>query len=105
MPVHSPILLGEVAGHLATVHISCNFCPRRGKAGVGHLMREHGPHVPADHCFAAPTASAPDWPTEVDGVAAGYGTANCTSGAADRRASQRAATRYSRNRCTPARAN
>jgi hypothetical protein len=43
MPVHGAILLGEVARHLATVHISCNFCPRHGKVSVGRLMQEHGP--------------------------------------------------------------
>jgi hypothetical protein len=46
MPTHGAILLGEVAQHLATVHISCNFCPRRGKASVGRLMHEHGPDMP-----------------------------------------------------------
>jgi hypothetical protein len=29
---HGAILLGEVAPHLATIHVSCKFCPRRGKA-------------------------------------------------------------------------
>jgi hypothetical protein len=50
----------------------------------------------------AAAASAPDRPTEVDGVAAGYRAAYCTHGAADRRAKQRAAAGYSRNRRTPA---
>ncbi len=46
MPVQGAILLGEVAQHLASIHISCNFCPRHGKASVGRLMQEHGPDMP-----------------------------------------------------------
>jgi hypothetical protein len=47
MPTHGAILLGEVARHLATVHITCNFCPRHGKASVSRLMQEHGaPDMP-----------------------------------------------------------
>jgi hypothetical protein len=32
MPSQGSILLGEVAQHLASVDIACNFCPRVGKA-------------------------------------------------------------------------
>jgi hypothetical protein len=46
MLAHGAILLGEVAQHLASVEISCNFCPRRGKASVGRLVQEHGPDMP-----------------------------------------------------------
>jgi hypothetical protein len=46
MPTHDAILLGEVARHLAAVHIACNFCPRQGKASILRLMREHGPEMP-----------------------------------------------------------
>ena len=46
MPAYGAILLGEVARHLAAVHISCNFGPRHGKAKVGCLMQEHGPDMP-----------------------------------------------------------
>ena len=46
MPTHGAILVGEVAQHLATVHIACNFCPRHGKASVIHPMQEHGPDMP-----------------------------------------------------------
>jgi hypothetical protein len=37
VPSEGSILLGEVAAQLATVDISCNFCPRRGKANIGRL--------------------------------------------------------------------
>jgi hypothetical protein len=43
VPAHGAILVGEVAQHLATIQISCNFCPRPGKASVSRLMQEHGP--------------------------------------------------------------
>jgi hypothetical protein len=46
MPAYGAILLGEVAQHLATVHISCNFCSRQGKASIIRLMHEHGPDMP-----------------------------------------------------------
>jgi hypothetical protein len=46
MPAHGAILLGEVAQHLAAVHIACNFCPRRGKASIVRLMQEQGPDMP-----------------------------------------------------------
>jgi hypothetical protein len=46
MPSKGAILLGEVARHLAAVEISCNFCPRRGKANVARLMLEHGGNMP-----------------------------------------------------------
>ncbi len=46
MPTHGAILVGEVARHLASVHIACNFCPRHGKASIIHLMHEHGPDMP-----------------------------------------------------------
>ncbi len=40
------ILLGQVAQHLTTVNIACNFCDRCGKANVARLMSEHGPDMP-----------------------------------------------------------
>jgi hypothetical protein len=46
MSAHGAILLGEVAQHLAITHISCNFCPRHGKASVTRPMHEHGPDLP-----------------------------------------------------------
>jgi hypothetical protein len=46
MPAHGAILLGEVARHLAAVHIACNFCPRQGKASIIRLMHQHGPEMP-----------------------------------------------------------
>jgi hypothetical protein len=42
MPSNGSILLGEVAQHLASVDIACNFRPRVGKAGITRLMHEHG---------------------------------------------------------------
>ena len=50
MPSGGAILLGEVAQHLATIHIACNFCPRHGKASVGRLMNEHGPTYQSPTC-------------------------------------------------------
>jgi hypothetical protein len=46
MPPKGAIILGEVARHLATIDISCNFCPRRGLASVGRLMQQPGPDMP-----------------------------------------------------------
>jgi hypothetical protein len=46
MPARGAILLGEVAQHLTSVEVCCNFCPRRGKASVSRLMHEHGPDMP-----------------------------------------------------------
>jgi hypothetical protein len=46
LPAGGSILLGDVAQHLASVDLACNFCPRRGKASVARLMGEHGPHMP-----------------------------------------------------------
>jgi hypothetical protein len=46
MPSQGSILLGEVAQHLASVDIACNFCERRGKANISRLMHEHGPEMP-----------------------------------------------------------
>src|ERR1700722_2093300 len=45
MPAGS-ILLGDVAQHLASVDVACNFCERRGKVSIARLMREHGPEMP-----------------------------------------------------------
>jgi hypothetical protein len=45
---------------------------------------------------------APDRPTQVDAIAAGYRASKGTCGPADRCASQRVGARYSLNRCTPA---
>ena len=41
MPAKGSILLGNVAQHLASVIIVCNFCERRGKANIGRLLSEH----------------------------------------------------------------
>ncbi len=46
MPAHGSILLGDVAQHMASVDIACNFCPRSGKANVARLLSEHGPDMP-----------------------------------------------------------
>lgn len=46
MPANGSILLGDVAQHLASVEIRCNFCPRQGKASIGRLLAEHGPEMP-----------------------------------------------------------
>jgi hypothetical protein len=46
MPTKGAILLGEVARHLASVEVACNFCERRGKASITRLMKEHGPDMP-----------------------------------------------------------
>jgi hypothetical protein len=46
MPSHGSILLGEVAQHLASVDIACNFCDRRRQANINRLMSEHGPEMP-----------------------------------------------------------
>jgi hypothetical protein len=46
MPSLGSILLRDVAQHLASVDIACNFCPRVGKAHIGRLMSEHGPDMP-----------------------------------------------------------
>jgi hypothetical protein len=62
MPAYGAILLGEVARHLAAVHICCNFCPRRGKASVGRLMQEHGPDMAIPICCAcSPTIARDAW--------------------------------------------
>jgi len=50
----------------------------------------------------SPRMSAPNRPTEVNGVGVSCGAANGTCGPADCGANQRVGARYSRNRCTPA---
>jgi hypothetical protein len=59
MPSKGAILLGEVAQHLAAVEISCNFCPRRGKASVARLMHEHGGDVPIPDLLRVLSADYP----------------------------------------------
>jgi hypothetical protein len=59
MPSKGSILLGEVAAHLATVDISCNFCPRRGTANVSRLMQEHGPDMPIPELLRQLAADCP----------------------------------------------
>ena len=59
MPAGGSILLGEVAQHLASVDIACNFCPRRGKANVGRLMGEHGPNMSIPTLLRIWTADCP----------------------------------------------
>jgi hypothetical protein len=46
MPAGGSILLGDVAEHLSSVAIACNFCPRVGKASITRLMHEYGPKMP-----------------------------------------------------------
>jgi hypothetical protein len=46
MPAAGSILLSEVAQHLTSVDIACNFCERRGKASVARLLQEQGPDMP-----------------------------------------------------------
>jgi hypothetical protein len=59
MPTGGAILLGEVAQHLATIHITCNSCPRRGKASVGRLMPEHRPDMPIPDLLRLMSADCP----------------------------------------------
>jgi hypothetical protein len=59
MPSKGSILLGEVAAHLATVDISCNFCPRRGKANIVRLMQEHGGDMPIPDLLRLLSADCP----------------------------------------------
>jgi hypothetical protein len=59
MPAGGSILLGEVAQHLASVDIACNFCPRRGKVSIARLMREHGPHMPIPTVLRLLSADCP----------------------------------------------
>jgi hypothetical protein len=56
MPPKGAILLGEVAAHLAAIEISCNFCPRRGKASVLRLMHEHGSNMPIPDLLRLPVS-------------------------------------------------
>lgn len=53
------ILLGEVAQHLASVDIACNFCPRVGRANVGRLLSEHGPEMPIPTLLRLLSADCP----------------------------------------------
>jgi hypothetical protein len=47
MPAYGAILLGEVAQHLAAIHISCNFCPRRGpRRKAARIAEPCGAHLP-----------------------------------------------------------
>jgi hypothetical protein len=58
-----PILLGEVAQHLTSVDVSCNFCQRRGKASIARLMREHGPDSRSRRCCGCcPPTARGAWP-------------------------------------------
>jgi hypothetical protein len=59
MPSQGSILLGEVAQHLDSVDIRCNFCPRVGKANVGRLMHEHGPDLPIPTLLRLLSADCP----------------------------------------------
>jgi hypothetical protein len=45
MPAAGSILLGDVAQHLSSVDIACNFCPRIGKASIG--TRDADSNAPA----------------------------------------------------------
>jgi hypothetical protein len=59
MPAKGAILLGEVAAHFTAVEISCNFCPRRGKASITRLMHEHGPDMPVPELLRLLSADCP----------------------------------------------
>jgi hypothetical protein len=59
MPAHGSILLGEVAQHLVSVDIACNFCPRQGKANVARMMQEHGPDMPIPTLLRMLSADCP----------------------------------------------
>jgi hypothetical protein len=57
MPASGSILLGEVAQHLASVDIPCNFCPGVGNANISRLIHEHGPDMPIPTLLRPPTGS------------------------------------------------
>jgi hypothetical protein len=59
MPASGSILLGEVAQHLASVDVACNFCPRVGKASITRLMHEHGPDMPIPTLLRLLSADCP----------------------------------------------
>lgn len=59
MPANGSILLGDVAQHLASVDIACNFCPRVGKASIARLMSEHGPAMPVPTLLRLLSADCP----------------------------------------------
>lgn len=59
MPSGGSILLGEVAQHLASVDIRCNFCPRVGKASIARLLTEHGPDLPIPTLLRLLSADCP----------------------------------------------
>jgi hypothetical protein len=59
MPSKGSILLGDVAPHLATINIGCNFCPRRGTATVARLMHEHGGDMPIPDLLRLLSADCP----------------------------------------------
>src|SRR3984957_4576942 len=58
MPAGS-ILLGDVAQHLASADVSCNFCERRGKVSIARLMSEHGPEMPIPTLLRMLSADCP----------------------------------------------
>jgi hypothetical protein len=70
---------------------------REDQTGLVRLIGAHGSKPGREVAKLAP-----DRPTQVDAIAAGYGATNGTCGPADRGANQRVGARYSRNRCTPA---
>jgi hypothetical protein len=48
MPAAGSILLGDVAQHLSSVDIACNFCPRIRKASIGRVRpRDADSNAPA----------------------------------------------------------
>jgi hypothetical protein len=51
--------LGDVAQHLASVDIACNFCERRGKVSIARLMREHGQEKPIPTILRMLSADCP----------------------------------------------
>jgi hypothetical protein len=59
MPSNGSILFGEVAQHLASVDVSCNFCERRGKANINRLIRENGLEMPIPTLLRMLSADCP----------------------------------------------
>jgi hypothetical protein len=59
MPAKGSLLLSDVAQHLSSVDIACNFCPRVGKANVARLLSEHGPEMPVPTLLQLLSADCP----------------------------------------------
>jgi hypothetical protein len=59
MPTGGAILLGEVAQNLATIHITCNFCPPSRKGQRRPPYAEHGPDMPIPDLLRLMSADCP----------------------------------------------